>query len=215
MTKTILIFLGRGIMTKFDLKETLTNLLKEANHEAVTYRTICNALAGKGYPLLLIFLSLPFSTPVSIPGLSTSFGIAIGFIGLRMAFGYHPWWPEWIMKKTISYSLLEKIIKMILRLMDFLQKFSYPRMTFFTIDPILHRIHGLLIFFLGLILALPLPIPLSNIPPALAVLFISLGLLENDGVFIMIGYLLAAICFGIFGVLFWKGVEIFHFYQTK
>jgi hypothetical protein len=34
----------------------------------------------------------------------------------------------------------------------------------------------------------PLPIPLTNIVPAYTILFLAIGLLEFDGLFILIGY---------------------------
>ena len=197
-------------MSTSDLKEALSNLLEVANYEPVTYRTICNNLAGKGYPILLILLSLPFSTPITIPGFSTAFGIAIGFIGLRMAFGYHLWWPDWILNKEVSYSNLEKIVNATISLVNRLQKFLHPRLDYFSTSPILRRVNGLLIFLLSIFLALPLPLPFSNMIPALPILIISLGILENDGLFIIIGYVLSTVCFLIFILLFWKGVEFFN-----
>ena len=52
-------------------------------------------------------------------------------------------------------------------------------------------VHGLMIFILGLFLALPLPVPLSNITAAWSILLISLGILEDDGLIVGIGYLAA------------------------
>lgn len=197
-------------MTELQLKTVLSHLLVEANHQPMTYRTICQILAGKGYPALLIILSLPFCTPITIPGLSTSFGLVIAFIGLRLAFGYHVWWPDWLMDKTMSYSTLEKVVQKTITFINWIQKILYPRLEFLAINPILNRIHGLLIFFLALVLALPLPLPFSNMLPALPILLISLGLLEDDGVFVLLGYLFAFICFSIFGVGFWKGAQLLH-----
>jgi hypothetical protein len=37
-------------------------------------------------------------------------------------------------------------------------------------------------------MSLPLPIPLTNIIPAYTILFLAIGLLEFDGLFILIGY---------------------------
>lgn len=37
-------------------------------------------------------------------------------------------------------------------------------------------------------MSLPLPIPLTNLLPAYTILFLSIGLLESDGLFILFGY---------------------------
>jgi hypothetical protein len=49
----------------------------------------------------------------------------------------------------------------------------------------------------GLLLALPLPIPFTNTIPALAIAAISLGLVEEDGYLIVIGFFIfgAAVIF--------------------
>jgi hypothetical protein len=38
------------------------------------------------------------------------------------------------------------------------------------------------------LMSLPLPIPLTNLLPAYTILFLAIGLLELDGLFILIGY---------------------------
>jgi hypothetical protein len=37
-------------------------------------------------------------------------------------------------------------------------------------------------------MSLPLPIPFTNLFPAYTILFLAIGLLESDGLFILIGY---------------------------
>ena len=60
---------------------------------------------------------------------------------------------------------------------------------------------GLVCFVLSVILALP--IPLGNIPPALAICLMALGILERDGGWIVAGLITAAIGVAIVsGVLF-------------
>ena len=43
--------------------------------------------------------------------------------------------------------------------------------------------------------------PLSNTIPGLAILFLALGMLEHDGVFVLLGYLMTAATCAYFGVL--------------
>jgi len=50
-------------------------------------------------------------------------------------------------------------------------------------------VNGLLIFLLGSFLALPLPIPLTNLAVGWSIFLVTLGLLEDDGVFVLVGYL--------------------------
>jgi hypothetical protein len=50
---------------------------------------------------------------------------------------------------------------------------------------------------LGLILALPLPIPFTNLTAGWAMFCISLGTLEKDGLFVFIGYSIFAVTIGL------------------
>jgi hypothetical protein len=50
------------------------------------------------------------------------------------------------------------------------------------------RVNGAMLAALGIFLALPLPIPLTNVITAWAIFLISLGILEDDGLFIFLGY---------------------------
>ena len=50
------------------------------------------------------------------------------------------------------------------------------------------RITGACLAWDALLMSLPLPIPLTNLVPAYAILFLAIGLLEFDGLFILIGY---------------------------
>ena len=62
----------------------------------------------------------------------------------------------------------------------------------------------------GLLLLLPLPIPLSNTVPAWAVVFLTAGMMERDGVLVLLGHLMTLLSWD-FIVLAWlygaKGIE--------
>lgn len=168
-------------------------------------------LSGKGYAALLILFSLPFCLPFQIPGFSTPFGIILGFLGFRLAFAKRLWWPEWILEKKLNSQHVEKTTQRSMKIVKALQKVLHPRLCFLTKNSIPHRIHGLLIVSLSILLSLPLPIPMTNLLAATPILLIGLGLLEDDGVAIIIGYILALICFSVFIFLFfWGKAQISH-----
>lgn len=155
-------------------------------------------LSGKGRSLIIIFLSLPFCQPIQIPGLSTPFGIVIAFIGLRMAFGKRVWLPKRVLLKTISSTIIQKITKKSLRLINKMKHFIHPRLNWLCEHRAMKIINGLLIFFLGLFLAFPLPVPLTNLAAGWSIFLVSLGLLESDGIFVIAGYLVSLITIAFF-----------------
>lgn len=172
------------------LKEYLDILLEKSRSGTVlSVKEILEILSGKGRLLILVLLSLPFCLPIPIPGLSVPFGLVIAFIGLRWAFGKRIWLPKCILLKTISSKTIQKIVRKALYLLDKMKRYMYPRSRGLSKNAVLRTFNGLLIFLLGAFLALPLPIPLTNFVAAWAILLISLGLLQEDFVFVFIGYL--------------------------
>ncbi|MBA2728229.1 MAG: exopolysaccharide biosynthesis protein [Parachlamydiaceae bacterium] len=190
---------------KVSLTDILENLLQVANGNAMSLREICKHLSGRGYGVLLTIFSLPFCFPISIPGLSTPFGFLLAFLGLRVAFAKHLWWPNWILKKEVSYQTLKVVVTKTLTISKILQKVLNPRLIMLVTHPILHRMHGILIFALSILLSLPLPIPLTNMLTAIPICLLGLGLLEDDGVAVIVAYVLALICFIAFGAIFYFG----------
>ena len=186
------------------LEEEIILLLQEAKLETISIREILHVLKDKGRFLILLLLSLPFCQPIQIPGLSTPFGLIIAFLGLRIAFGKKVWLPQKLLDKTVPGSTLQKILDKILYLVRKIKPWIYPRLTWFCNWPVLGKKgNGLIICFLGIFLALPLPIPLSNLMAAMSIFLIALGDLEDDGLLVLLGYLICAlvIVFFIFLVL--------------
>jgi hypothetical protein len=174
-------------------------LRKQAN--GMTLSEILQILSGKGRLFIVILLSLPFCQPLQLPGLSTPFGIGIAFMGLRMVFGKHVWLPKSLLSKRIPKKTLLKIIDKALALLNKIRPWIYPRLNWLCHSPIMEIMHGLMIFVLGIFLALPLPIPLTNLIAAWAIFLLSLGILEDDGLLILIGYIVSFVTLAFFIIM--------------
>jgi hypothetical protein len=53
---------------------------------------------------------------------------------------------------------------------------------------LLNQTHAIVMLISAAILLLPLPIPFSNVLPAWAIFLVACGLLERDGLFVVLGY---------------------------
>ena len=87
-----------------------------------------------------------------------------------------------------------------------------PRMTYISVHT-WERIIGIFSFVFAV--AVALPIPLVNFPPGLGILVMSLGLLNRDGVTILIGMIIGTIGIGItmiILVMLWLGMSVPSFY---
>jgi hypothetical protein len=170
------------------LSEELADVRNRFAERPVTLREVIYTLRGRAYTLLLILLSLPFLTPLPLPGLSTPFGLAIGFIALRLSLGQRPWLPMKLQRKELPAGFFSKVFMVAARVIAFLEKFLRPRLAPLTASTVLLRMHAFAILLAALTLLLPLPIPFTNSFPAWAILLLAAGLLERDGYFILGGY---------------------------
>lgn len=180
------------------IEEDILLLQEKSKNSSISIGEILNILSEKGQSLIILILCLPFCQPLQIPGLSAPFGLAIAFIGLKMAFGKYAWLPKGILAKSITPHTLQKITEKILWVLKKIKGWIYPRLAWLCYNPSVHIINGLLISILGILLALPLPTPFSNLMAAWSILLIGLGLLKHDGVFILIGYFVSLLTFGYF-----------------
>lgn len=188
------------------ISQVVERLERRVSHErGLTLEELMTALEGKGHAAMITVLSLPFSQPIQIPGLSVPFGIVLFYSGLRIAFAQQPWLPGWLLVKKIPPSTALGLLEGMRKVSRMTEKILHPRWAFLCRRPALHRLHGILIAFLSILLALPLPIPFSNMLAAVPILLLALALLEDDGVFLIAGYLAAIPCMAFFGILFLFG----------
>jgi hypothetical protein len=175
------------------LSEELADLHARAWDRAVTLREVIFVLRQRAYLLLIVMLALPFIQPVPLPGLSTPLGLAIVLIALRLSLGQRPWLPKRIQRAKLPAGFFGKVLTFTARLLRFLESVLRPRWPAITGTPLLNQLHAIVILASAAILLLPLPIPLSNLLPAWAIFLLACGLLERDGLFIVLGYVAFAI----------------------
>jgi hypothetical protein len=156
--------------------------------ETITVGELVDKAAEAGFGFLVGVLTL-----IAIPffGLSTPFGLAIALVGVQLVIGRErPWLPKRARARKLSMHMLDRALALLAkRPARWLGK-STKRRWELLIRP---RLVGLGIVLLALGLALPLPIPGSNMI-FLAPLFIyAVGLLERDGLWIVIAHVGALI----------------------
>lgn len=155
----------------------------------VTLREVIYTLRGRAYLVLLILLALPFTTPIPLPGLSTPIGLAIAFIAMRLALGQRPWLPKKLQRKVLPAGFFEKLFAVAAWVLRLLESFLRPRWPLIGANRSALRVHALIMLIAALVLLLPLPIPFSNTFPGWTILLLAAGMLERDGLFILLGYL--------------------------
>lgn len=175
------------------LSGDLKKILDHAAGKEVMIQEIIDVLHGRGFYILVILLAFPFLIPIPIPGLSVIFGMALLLFGLRIALRKKPWLPHKFLEKKISYQLLSKIVSAALYVVCRMEKILHPRLHFFTRWASFSVLNGLMITSNAFILMLPLPIPFTNSLPAISIVLLAAGMMEEDGAVIFSGYIVAAV----------------------
>ncbi len=175
------------------LVDELAHLRDALEGQPATLRKMIGILGTRAYQLLLLLGALPFLLPVSLPGTSPPCGLAVAIIALQLAFGRSPWMPGWLLDLPLGPGFLAKIVAVTRRVMGLVEKTLRPQWPVVTGARWLVALHYLAIAGAGLVLALPLPIPLTNTFPGWTILFLALGLLERDGLFVLAGYVMALV----------------------
>ncbi len=189
------------------LSVELQILSDSAKHSDLTMGDLVDRLEGRVYTLLLVILALPFCQPIMLPGLSTPFGMVIALLGLRFALRQHPWLPQRLLKTNLSGKYLPRILHGSARVLGGIEKLLHPRLLFLFDYRLTQFLAGMAVFFSGLMLLLPLPIPFSNMLPSLTVVLVASSFSERDGATLGAGLILFLISLGFITAIFFGGSE--------
>jgi hypothetical protein len=153
----------------------------------LTVGALVDKAAESGFGFLIGVLTL-----IAIPfvGLSTPFGLAIALLGGQMMIGLRqPWLPARARRRALTMAMLDRVLVLLARRTRWLTRLTRRRW-----EPAIQpRVIGLGIVLLALGLALPLPIPGSNLVFLVPLFLYAIGVLERDGLWIMLGHLAALI----------------------
>lgn len=188
------------------LSEDLYQILRDTEGSQISLGALSKSLHSKGPAALLILLSIPFCQPISLAGFSTPFGLGLASLGLLMTFKQALLIPQFLKRKKLSLKTLRKItqtIHTIEKKIHWLTKTRFKAITLPT-SP-LYSLHGVIVIIMGLLLALPLPIPLSNFFAALPIFLLGLALLQKDGLLTLFAYFFTLIGFAYFFALIYLG----------
>ncbi len=173
------------------LGEKIELIIEKLPLEEVTLVEIMDIVGADSLMLLTIFLSLVFLVPVSIPGVSTVFGTGILLIGITRLFSRKLWLPKFIADRKLSSVKLREGFKRALVWFHRLEKVSRPhRLPGLTTSRFMNLANNLSFILAAVLLMAPFGfIPFSNTIPALALIFLSVGMMQRDGGSILLGYL--------------------------
>lgn len=186
----------------------LRRLAREHSAPRFAIADLLAALGDQGFGLLILALALPNAVPgPMIPGFSVPFALGIAALGLQLAAGLHsPRLPQWVRRLSMKRERFDRLVDRTEPLLRRLERWLRPRRSALT-QGAGERLVGLALVALSVVLALP--VPLGNMPIALSIMVIALGLLEGDGTALLLGLVAALAAVAWNGALIFAGAELF------
>lgn len=170
--------------------------------------TIGDALASTGeagFGFVMLVLALPALIPIPGP-FGMFFGSALAIVTLQFAIGISSiWLPSLLRSRRIpasAFAALQRYADPIVRRIE--RVIRPGRMRALT-GPALPYVLAIPVFALAV--AIALPIPFGNIVPVVAICVMAIGLIERDGLMILVGLLLTLLAMSLTAALFHGAVS--------
>ena len=175
----------------------------------VSVGALMDALGEAGLGILLIVFALPSFIPT--PGLPVGFvsGTVVALIALQVMAGRHTLWlPERLRNFSMPSTILVKGAAYLAKPMRFFERWLKPRYSQFT-GKTARMFLALPILILAV--SIVLPIPLGNQAPSIALIAFGFGLIERDGLAILVAIILSVLAMAWLAFVIIFGVEAISF----
>ncbi|GAB4018465.1 MAG: hypothetical protein Fur0010_19710 [Bdellovibrio sp.] len=169
-----------------NLSLIVENLVISLRKHDLTIGELFKELGDRSHAIIIMIFSLPFLTPIPLPGVSVFFGIIVMISSVAMIFDTPIRLPKKIERSVISSPKVADALQFLIKYIWKFEKLIHKRGIVFVENRLAKIIYCVIIFISAFILSLPLP-PGTNFPPALSCLLLSLGMLERDFFIILLG----------------------------
>jgi hypothetical protein len=180
--------------------DILENLMRAAPKEVTLEWMIAN-LRERSFGIVLLLIALVGL----VPGLSPVVGIMLAVPAVQLAIGRRePVLPRKLAARRFSKARLEHLLNRVIPVLRHLERVVRPRWG--RLFRRAERTVGAVTLLLGGTLLVP--VPLSNIIPALVIMLLAFSLLEEDGVLLAIALTAAMTSLAITGAAIWGTIEV-------
>lgn len=171
------------------LSAILTAIASAQDKDRISIGDLLEALRRRALGALMFIFAVPTALPMP-PGVSAITGAPLLFLSLQLMLGLQPWLPKIITSRSLSRVDFERVVKKVTPWLARAEAIMRPRLQFLAKRPAVHVV-GFACLAMSIILFLP--IPLGNMLPSVAISIMALGLLERDGIWIIIGLVTAVL----------------------
>jgi hypothetical protein len=172
--------------------ETIKELTLINEEGSTTVEDIVKVFQENGLLLSLLFFSLPIAIPIPYPpGFTTLVGIPLMMISFQMLLGYEEVrLPQILSQYSISNQNLKVICLKLYPIIEKIEFYLKQRYSFAT-SVKAEQFIGFVSLIDAIFIAIPLPA--TNLVPAIGITIMSLGLLRRDGLVVIIGTIISII----------------------
>ena len=164
------------------LAETLRRAL--APGKPVTARLLLEAFGERSFGLLLSLINLP-NVVFAPPALAGIAAVPTAALGFQMLLGRdRPWLPAALLDRPVAADPLTRMLRRAGPWLDRLDALGRPRLAA-AAGPLAIRVFGL--FALAAALIVLVPVPGTNVLPALALVVMNVALARRDGLLFLAG----------------------------
>jgi len=189
------------------LREQLQSLIARLPDGDVRVGPLVDELGTQGMLLLVILLTLVFLIPVSIPGVSTVFGAVIVLVGIARMANRALWLPDAVRRRTVPAGRLRGALDTGLTWVRRLERITRPgRLSRLTDGRAMGLVNDSALVLGAVLLMAPFGfIPFSNTIPGVALMCLAIGLLQRDGLMVLLGHVANVLTMVYFAILIGGG----------
>lgn len=175
------------------ISQRLSQLTHDAEGEAVTLDWILEQLHERAFGLFLLVLALPCCIPF-LYGVPQIVALPLMFVSGQILLGRStPWLPQRLGARQVAKTSLEGLAHRAGPWLRRIEAVSRPRLAALTRRPLDQLVGIALVVFSASILV---PLPGTNTVPGIAVVIVAMGLLQRDGILVVLGALLGTAWIG-------------------
>lgn len=194
--------------TRIPTSDVLRDLLLGAPAENVSVRWLMDSLEERSFGIVMLLLGLL----ALVPGISGIIGVLVAIPAVQMILARKaPVFPRFISRRHVPTPRLAHLIRRVEPVLRRLERVIRPRW----ITPIqaTKRAVGAVLLLLGGLLLVP--VPFSNVVPALIIVLLAFAYLEDDGVLLCVALVAATVALAMAAAIVWGTIKGIDFIDPK
>ena len=185
--------MAEAVDSPMTISQRLGRLVADAESDTVTLAWVLDQLHARAFGLFLLILALPCCIPF-LYGVPQVVALPLLFIAGQMVLGWgKPWLPQKLGERLVATASLAALARRADPWLRRVEAVSRPRLAALTRRP-LDQLVGLAL--LAFSISILVPIPATNTVPGISVAVVAIGLLQRDGILVVLGMILGLVWIG-------------------